>query len=181
MRRSYRQMMVDGSPIGLQGLDETLADLREEGRTPQDEGLGFEIVERVGRENYIPFASREAFAAAFTREYAAFLARAEGNKPVRHQGYGTWRGYPREQIPWYPTVNEDLCDGCGACLKLCRSGVLSATGNGKVRVVDPFACVVGCSSCANLCKPGALIFPPRSLLESYPVRTNPQPSSGQLG
>ncbi len=180
MKRSYRQMMVDGSPIGLQGLDETLAALREEGRTPQDAGLGFEIVERVGRDNYIPFSAREAFAAAFTREYAAFLARAEGDGPDHHQGYGTWRGYPREQIPWYPTVNEDLCNGCGACLKLCRSGVLAATQNGKVQVVDPFACVVGCSSCAGLCAPGALIFPPRSLLESYPVRIHAQPSSRRL-
>jgi len=81
MKRSYRQMMVDGSPIGLQGLDETLAALREEGRTPQDAGLGFEIVERVGRDNYIPFSAREAFAAAFTREYAAFLARARATVP----------------------------------------------------------------------------------------------------
>ena len=170
MKRSYRQMIVDGSPIGLQGLDETLAALREEGRTPQDEGLGSEIVERLGRDNYIPYSAREAFAAAFTREYAAYLAREEGDGQDRRQGYGTWRGYPREQIPWYPTVNEDLCDGCGACLKLCRNGVLVLTATGKVQVVDPFACIVGCSSCANLCKPGALIFPPRSLLESYPIK-----------
>lgn len=170
MKGSYRQIIVDGSPVGLQGLDEAFAALRDAARVPQDEGLGLEIVKRLSDDNYIPFTARELFAAVLTREYAAYLARAEGNGQDRHHGYGTWRGYPREQVPWYPTVDEDLCNGCGACLKLCRSEVLGPTENGKVRVVDPFACVVGCSSCANLCKPGAIIFPPRSLLEAYPVK-----------
>jgi NAD-dependent dihydropyrimidine dehydrogenase PreA subunit len=172
VKGSYRQIIVDGSPVGLQGLDETLAALQEAGRVPQEEGLGAEIVQRLSGDNYIPYTAQDLFAAALTREYAAYLARAEGNgqSQGRRQGYGTWRGYPREQIPWYPTINEDLCNRCGACLKLCRSGVLAPMDNGKVQVVDPFACVVGCSSCANLCKPGAIIFPPRSLLETYPVK-----------
>jgi NAD-dependent dihydropyrimidine dehydrogenase PreA subunit len=170
MKASYRQIIVDGSPVGLQGLDEAFAALRDAGRTPQDEGLGIEIVKRVGKDNYIPITARDLFAATLTREYAAFLAREEGNGQGRRQGYGTWRGYPREQIPWYPTINEDLCNGCGACLKLCRTGVLAPTNEGKVEVVDPFACVVGCSSCANLCKPDAIIFPPRSMLADYPIK-----------
>jgi NAD-dependent dihydropyrimidine dehydrogenase PreA subunit len=163
---SYRQIIVDGSPVGLRGLDELFADLSRQGRTPQEEGLGSEFVRRLGEDNYIPYGAQELYAAAFVREYAAFLARAEeGNG--RRRGRATWRGYPREQIPWYPTVNEDLCNGCNACLKLCSVGALAPTDDGKVRVSDPFACVVGCSSCANLCKPGAIVFPARSILDAY--------------
>ncbi len=169
MRMGYRQIVVDGSPVGLRGLDELFVDLQAQGRTPQDEGLGVEIVTQMSKDNYIPYDARELFAAAFVREYAAYLARGEMGSG-RQRGYGTWRGYPREQIPWYPTVNEDLCNGCGSCLKLCRTGVLGPTDGGKVRVADPFGCVVGCSSCANLCKPGAITFPARSILDAYPYK-----------
>ncbi|MGC9522932.1 MAG: indolepyruvate ferredoxin oxidoreductase subunit alpha [Anaerolineae bacterium] len=174
MSRGYRQVLVDGSPVGLRGLDEVFTDLREQGRTPQDEGLGAEIVKRMSEDNYIPYGARDLFAAAFVREYAAYLARGDSGEG-RRGGYGTWRGYPREQIPWYPTVNEDLCNGCGACLKLCSAGALveieAETDDGKVRVSDPFACVVGCSSCATLCKPGAITFPPRTMLEAYQYKS----------
>lgn len=170
MATSYRQVMVEGFPVGLHGLDEALAELRDAGRTPQDVGVGLEIVARLSKDNYIPYGAREGFAAAFTREYAAFLARAESAGPARAQGYGSWRGYPREQIPWYPMVNEDLCDGCGKCLTLCRTGALKARDDGIVQVVDVFACVVGCSSCANVCKPGAITFPSRSILDSFTIR-----------
>ena len=111
-------------------------------------------------------------AAVFTREYAAYLARSDGDGSSRQRGYGSWRGYAREQIPWYPTLIEDLCDGCGKCLKLCRTGALAATEDGIVHVVDLFACVVGCSSCATVCKPDAITFPARSVLDSFPLRSS---------
>lgn len=166
MSATYRQIMVDGSPVGLRGLDEAFAELHAGGRTPQDENLDAELLNRLGKDNYIPHTARELFGAALVREYAAFLARDQSGTP-RRNGYGTWRDYPREQVPWYPTVNEDLCNGCGACLKLCRTGVLVPTADGKVQVADPYGCVVGCSSCANLCKPGAITFPARSILDTY--------------
>ncbi len=163
----YRQIFVDGSPVGLRGLEEVFDGLRAAGRKPGDAGLGAEIVAQVRRENYIPPMARELFAAAFEREYAAYLAQMESGGPARSRGYGTWRGYPREAIPWFPTVNEDACNGCGVCLKLCSTHCLVAAEAGKARVADPFACVVGCSSCANVCKPKAITFPPRSMLETY--------------
>jgi NAD-dependent dihydropyrimidine dehydrogenase PreA subunit len=169
MAHSYRQIIIDGSPVGLRGLDTLFADLRAQGRVPQDEGLGAEIVEIMGKENYIPYGAREVFAASFVREYAAYLARGESGA-VHRTGFGTWRGYPREQIPWSPMVNEDLCQGCGACLKLCRTGALGPTEDGKAHVVEPYACVVGCSSCAALCRSGAITFPARSLLDAYPYK-----------
>ncbi len=167
----YRQVLVDGAPVGLQGLDEIMEALRAEGRKPGDVGLGEEMVARVRQQkNYIPASAQALFAAALEREYTAYLARMESGEPARQRGYGMWRGYPRETIPWFPTVNEDLCNGCGICLKMCSTHCLAPTEDGKVWVADPFACVVGCSSCANICKPKAITFPPRSMLEAYKLK-----------
>lgn len=167
---SYRMILVDGSPTGLQGLDEVFEALHAAGRVPGEPGLAQEIVQQMRRENYIPPNARDKFAVAFEREYAAYLAQLESGGPVRKRGYGTWRGYPRESIPWFPTVNEDLCNGCGACLRLCSTHCLMPTDDGKVRVADPFACVIGCTSCVTVCKPKAITFPPRSMLEAYKPR-----------
>ena len=164
---SYRQILVDGAPVGMQGLDAIFATLKKEGMTPQDEPLAEVLIERVGRDNYIPYSARDTYADALGREYAAFLARDGNAEPDGNGHYQNWRGMPREQIPWFPTIDEDLCDGCGACLRLCTTGALVATERDKVCVVEPFACVVGCNSCANLCKPGAILFPPRSILDAY--------------
>lgn len=167
---SYRLVFVDGSPTGLRGLDEVFEALHAAGHAPGDAGLGLVIVEQMERENYIPPGARDVFAAAFEREYAAFLAQLESGGPARKRSYGTWRGYPRESIPWFPTVNDDVCNGCGVCLRLCSTHCLMPTDTNKVRVADPFACVIGCSSCANVCRPKAITFPPRSMLDSYKPR-----------
>jgi NAD-dependent dihydropyrimidine dehydrogenase PreA subunit len=164
---SYRQILVDGSPVGMQGLDAIFATLEKEAVTPQDERLAQALIERVGKDNYIPHSARDIYIAALGREYEAFLAREGDAGAGRNKRYRRWRGIPREQIPWYPTVDEDLCNGCNICLRMCTTGALVATENGKVYVVEPFACVVGCNSCAKRCKPGAILFPPRSILEAY--------------
>jgi ferredoxin len=168
---TYRQILVDGAPVGIQGLDAVFEALHAEGFTPGDDTLHAVLIRRVGRDTYIPYGAREAYAAALSREYAAYLANLNGGKDgSRRRGAKTWRGYPREQIPWFPTLDATLCDGCGVCLRLCSTGALAPSGDGKVRVAEPMACVVGCSSCAAICKPGAIIFPPRSMLEAYKPR-----------
>ncbi|NBD36036.1 MAG: hypothetical protein GVY30_08545 [Chloroflexi bacterium] len=176
MALSYRQIVIDGSPTGVQGLDEIFAQLYEAGRRPGEAELGAEIVGRAAEHNYIPPGAREVFAQALLAEYTTYVARrakGEADGPV---DYGTWRGYPRESIPWFPTVDLDLCDGCGVCLRLCSHHALAPieAGDGdeagKVRVAEPFHCVVGCSSCANVCKPKAITFPPRSMLDAYRLR-----------
>lgn len=167
----YRQIIVDGSPVGLRGLDEVFEVLHMAGSKPGDAGLGAEIVAQVRQKrNYIPTSAQELFAAAFEREYAAYLAHSESGAPTRKAGYGTWRGYPRETIPWFPTINDELCDGCGVCIELCSTHCLAPTKDGKVWAADPFACVVGCNSCANVCKPKAITFPPRLMLDAYKMR-----------
>ena len=143
---SYRQILVGRAPAGMQGLDELFEELYEQGRRPDEADLGLELVERVRAHNYIPKAAVDDFAKALRREYCQYAdQRAGGDKPPP-VNYGMWRGHPREHISWYPMIAADLCNGCGLCLKLCTHGVLAPTSDDKVKVVEPFKCVVGCSS-----------------------------------
>ncbi len=81
--------------------------------------------------------------------------------------YGTWRGLPREQVPWYPTVDAAKCKGCKECYDFCRQKVYAWDAeNEKTLVAEPYRCVVGCSTCASLCKEGAISFPPLTVLKS---------------
>ena len=167
----YRQIMVGRRPAGMQGLDEIFAELYEHRRRPDDPDLGMELVECAReKHNYIPKPAVDDFARALLREYRKYAeARAGGSEP-QPVDYGTWRGYPREHIPWFPTVAAELCDGCDMCLTLCKYGALAPTPDGKVEVVEPFRCVVGCDLCAAICKPQAITFPPRTILDAFRPR-----------
>ena len=71
-----------------------------------------------------------------------------------------WRGIPREQIPWYPSIDASKCIGCRTCIDFCKNGVLAFDeANQKALVVAPFYCVVECSTCGRLCPEGAINFP----------------------
>jgi NAD-dependent dihydropyrimidine dehydrogenase PreA subunit len=168
MKLSYRRLLVDGSPVGLLGLREIFEDFYANSLYPGDDAITTQLISRAKAHNYIPKSAQDAYGSALLNAYAQYVAKREGRDTVESEGYGTWRGYPREQIPWFPSVNADLCDGCGKCLSLCASKALAPADSDKVKVDDPFRCVVGCSSCANICKPGAITFPPRSMLEAYP-------------
>ena len=72
---------------------------------------------------------------------------------------------PREQVPWYPTIDEDKCTGCGACVEFCSHGTYEFDeANGKAKVAHPFNCVVGCTGCEPQCPVGAISFPPLTVL-----------------
>jgi NAD-dependent dihydropyrimidine dehydrogenase PreA subunit len=67
---------------------------------------------------------------------------------------------PRENIPWYPTIDEEKCDGCRICFQFCQHGVYQwDEENNIAKVIQPFQCVVGCNGCQPLCPPGAIFFP----------------------
>lgn len=164
---SVRQILVGAYPAGMHGLDELFEELYVQERRPDEPDLSRELVERARAHNYIPNGAEQEYAQALVREYRNYAGLRESGGQVKHIDYGTWRGYPREQIPWFPTVALDLCDGCGACLKFCSFGVYQATPDGKVMVAEPFRCQVGCSMCTNACPPHAISFPPRMILDSY--------------
>lgn len=87
----------------------------------------------------------------------------------------TYMNIPREEIPWYPTIDQDACTACGNCVDFCANGVF-AEKEDRVEVVNPYHCVVGCDACAKDCPSGALHFPSkeelvqklRELREAYP-------------
>lgn len=72
----------------------------------------------------------------------------------------TWRGIPREEIPWFPTIDAEKCNGCRECLTICKNGVLAFDEKvQKTTIVNPYNCVVECRTCARLCPSKAINFP----------------------
>lgn len=77
----------------------------------------------------------------------------------------TYMGIPREEIPWYPTIDEDLCTGCEECLDFCANDVFELNEDEMVMTVkNPYNCVVGCNRCAEFCATDALTFPSKEEL-----------------
>ncbi len=37
--------------------------------------------------------------------------------------FAYWKGIPREEIDWHPTVDESKCTGCGMCVTSCGRNV----------------------------------------------------------
>jgi CDP-4-dehydro-6-deoxyglucose reductase len=76
-----------------------------------------------------------------------------------------WRGIPRDEIDWHPTVDLELCTGCGICVLGCGKGVYQFDYKENVAVVaNPLNCLVGCTTCENTCPQHAISFPPMSYL-----------------
>ena len=66
--------------------------------------------------------------------------------------YGEWKGVPREQVPWYPTIDTEQCTGRKTCFEFCSHHVYAwDEATDRPRVTEPFQCVVGCSSCSHQC------------------------------
>ncbi|MFN6954852.1 MAG: hypothetical protein ACK4PG_08660 [Acetobacteraceae bacterium] len=69
-----------------------------------------------------------------------------------------WHGIPREEIPWFPTVDAEACIGCQLCYVTCGRSVYEMR-EGTAVAADAMECVVGCSTCGNICPTGAISFP----------------------
>lgn len=80
----------------------------------------------------------------------------------------TWHGVLREEIPWYPTVDSEICNGCELCFVTCGRDVyeieMKYNKHRKAKVERPYNCMVGCSTCAVVCPMQAISFPPRDVV-----------------
>jgi NAD-dependent dihydropyrimidine dehydrogenase PreA subunit len=68
------------------------------------------------------------------------------------------RSIPREEIPWFPTIDAEKCTGCGTCADFCQHGVYELDGE-KAKLSNKFGCIVGCTGCLSKCPEGAISFP----------------------
>lgn len=160
-------LTIEGKQIGIVGLDEVFKKLYKAGEKPEED-LQARLLKTLKELNYIPSAKEKAYASVFLEEYRKFCVLQEKGTEEEKKNLGTWRGIPREEIPWFPTIMEDLCDGCQICLQFCSFGVYEYDDKtNKVKVANPFNCEVGCSMCALKCKPKAISFPPLAILESF--------------
>lgn len=73
---SVKQIDVGGAEVGIKGLDETFEGYYKAGRKPEDLN-GNELIEALGKVNYITEDSKEAYREAFLREYRKYY---EGKK-----------------------------------------------------------------------------------------------------
>jgi NAD-dependent dihydropyrimidine dehydrogenase PreA subunit len=83
----------------------------------------------------------------------------KNNMPER-----TYKGIPRDKIPWGPTVNYEKCVSCGKCVVYCKLGVFElgeVEGKKKPIVVNPNNCVIFCKGCQDVCPVGAISHPSR--------------------
>jgi len=74
--------------------------------------------------------------------------------------FAKWKGVPREEIDWHPTIDETRCTGCGMCVTSCGRKVFDYNSEtNKAVVARPLQCMVGCTSCEVWCIFDAISFP----------------------
>lgn len=66
---------------------------------------------------------------------------------------------PPVWLPWFPVIDETLCEDCKKCLNFCLFGVYAVAEDGSVAVQNPANCKTGCPACARVCPSAAIIFP----------------------
>jgi NAD-dependent dihydropyrimidine dehydrogenase PreA subunit len=164
---NYRMIYIGGAPAGLLGLEELFAALYEAGHTPEDTDINELLLRGVRQHNFVPKSAVPDYQMVIGSEYQKYYQKRSGGEAVVPRDYGQWEGYPREQIPWFPVVSAELCNGCLKCIEVCPKDVFSEEENGKVAVVEPFLCIVGCCFCRSACDPEAILMPNKEMLDQF--------------
>ena len=167
MSLSYRMLNIDGIPAGLLGLEELFSRLYSEGVAPDAIETPALILKGVKESNFIPRNAAQSYTTALCQEYQRYYRKRKSGKAIVARNYGTWQGFPREQIPWFPTISDELCTNCGACLDLCAREVYEQEEDGNIWVAEPFLCMVGCCFCKSVCEPKAILMPSQDILKNY--------------
>ena len=101
------------------------------------------------------------------------------HKVMTEQSY---KGIPRNKIPWYPTIDYEKCINCGKCVEYCTLGAYEfeeKDGTKRPVVKNPYNCVVLCTGCQSQCPAGAISHPSKEktreiikkLQEDYSTKT----------
>ncbi|OGC83515.1 MAG: hypothetical protein A2W07_07465 [candidate division Zixibacteria bacterium RBG_16_43_9] len=167
MNKKTKMVLIGNQLIGMVGLEEIFEKLYKSNQKP-DEKIKAQLITLTGKENYIPSKQEAIYAEALLREYSLYCQKKTGGFVEETEPCcDTYQGIPRENIPWYPTVYEERCDGCKKCFEMCPQRVyLWDEKINKPKVINPFACVVGCSGCGEICILKAISFPPLSILDN---------------
>lgn len=78
--RSIRQVKINGTMTGFNGLDECIAAVREENLTSES-AIRASLMNRIRTSNYIPPRAEELYASALMEEYHKTLLKSEWGKP----------------------------------------------------------------------------------------------------
>ncbi len=74
--------------------------------------------------------------------------------------FAYWKGIPREEINWHPSIDPSKCVGCGMCVVSCGRNVFDYDWEKRKAIVSrPLQCMVGCTSCEVWCIYNAISFP----------------------
>lgn len=149
-------MKVGGLDVGISGLAEIFEKGLEHMDDPDDEIKKVLLAELKAR-NYVPSSVEREYMTALWAEYKK--ARVQRREDVEQ----SYKGIPRDDIPWFPKVDPKKCSGCSSCVEFCSQGVF--TFDGKSHVAKPYNCVVGKSSCRAFCPERAITFPTQAELK----------------
>ncbi len=143
-------LMVGGQEIGIAGLAEILEKALDSADASEDTVREILLREMRAR-NYVPESALSEYMKSLWSEFKNARVRRKEQLDM------IYRGVPREEIPWFPRVDESKCSGCSSCVEFCTKNVFSF--DGKSRVIRPYDCIVGNSSCRRFCPEKAISFP----------------------
>lgn len=71
--QDIKQIVVDGHPVGILGLQEVFEDVAREHPQSPDQKIQEELMKKLSRKNYIPDKARGKYGKAFLREFKKSL------------------------------------------------------------------------------------------------------------
>ncbi len=147
---AVKRLVIGGQEVGIAGFDSIIAKGLEHVNGSDKEQRDVLLAE-LKVHNYVPGEVEKDYLLAIWTEFRLVRGKRLG------QVEEFYHGLPREEIDWHPTINYDLCSGCGKCAEFCHRGVYEFDDSPHVQ--NPHRCVVSCTGCAKICPEGAITFP----------------------
>jgi len=134
-------------------ISQHLSTLRDAGLVTT-ERQGWNVFYRL---NYSKLTTLQATIAALSQPKRD---RTEDKMTMGSNHYNVCHSIPRGEVPWRPSINPKLCNGCQSCVDACPGDVYDWDGAlGHPIVARMGSCVVFCMDCAKACPEDAITFP----------------------